>query len=127
VSSRVWYPPRRLAGYFYLGFITVFCGVGSFWAWRLGWDDGTRFAVALTGGGAYCTLLAVGDLMFRMQKPTEDFVVRVVLPDQTLELPCSTYEAAFKVALYAQLLGFEHHRVWLDVSITPDRPEPVRK
>lgn len=112
----------------YLGFIIALCGAGAWWGWVNSWDDGSRFASVVTGIGALLTLWVVGEVVFPPPKPKAmPYVVIVVIPGvQTMVLPCPTYEMAFHVALYAQLLGYEKHGLWFSVKINPDRPEKVR-
>jgi hypothetical protein len=115
---------RPPLAYLYCGFALTVCGAGSWWGWSNAWDNGTRCAAVVAGLGCLGTLLALGDLLF--PAPTKKFTVFVEVPDGPLELPCYTYEQAFHVALYAQLLAFEKHGIWLAVSISPDQPEKVK-
>lgn len=105
----------------YLGFVTTGCGVGAWWAWSSCWDGLSRFAAVTASLGCYLTLLATGEVLFPERKLK--YVVYVEIPGDRMELPCYTYEQAFHVALYAQLLAFEMHGIWLPVSISPDQPE----
>jgi hypothetical protein len=112
-------------GYAYLGCVTVASALGAWWVWCAAWEGWTRFATVLAGLCGYGALLLVGGVLFPV--PSQDeFMVRVVLSDQVVELPCSTYEVAFRVAMHAVMLGYERGGVWLDVSITPDEPEKVK-
>lgn len=110
----------------YIGFTVALVGAGVTYGWVTAWDDQTRFASVIAGIGAFLTLWVAGEVIFPKPKKMP-YVVVVVIPGvQTMIFPCPTYEMAFHVALYAQLLGYEKHGLWLPVTINPDRPEKVR-